>query len=69
MRFRIVERDAMGNRGGPHSQGPVKHGGFSEHYVAGQIVESDRPLDELFRGKFERLGSQPEPEAKRTGRK
>lgn len=63
-KFRIIERDRMGNKGGGHSCGKVVNGRFTEHYTAGQIVESDRPLDQTFRGKFERLdGKSSEPEA------
>ncbi len=63
-RFRLMERDAMGNKVGPHSVGPVVNGRFAKTYKAGDVIESDRPLDQVFRGKFERLdGPSPEPEA------
>jgi hypothetical protein len=64
MKFRLMTTDKMGNKVGGHSQGKVKNGRFSEHYERGQILESDRPLDTLFRGKFERLdGPSPAPES------
>lgn len=46
MKFRITEKDNQGNITGPHRTG-------NKRYRAGQIVESDQPLDRLFKNKFE----------------
>ena len=64
-RFRLMERDAAGNKVGCHFMGKVVRGVFTTVVKPGQIVESDEPLDQLFRNKFQRLddGPKPEPEA------
>ncbi len=79
MRFRLMEKDAQGNRTGKHLVGGMVGGKFKgRKYKAGDVVESDRPLDTLFRGKFIRLPDAEPPEAeahevkgkaKRTSRK
>jgi hypothetical protein len=73
MKFRLMEKDAQGNKTGSHSQGKVVRGRFSERYRAGDIITTDEPLDKLFRGKFERLDGGPSPEPaeprRRKGRK
>jgi len=63
-RYRLMEKDNMGNKIGPHSCGKVVRGRFTEHYLPGQIVESDMPLDKLFRGKFERVSDSNAPVSK-----
>lgn len=65
-RYRLMLKDAAGNRTGSHSMGPVgKNRRWARVVKPGEIVESDQPLDELFRNKFERLPDGPmvEPEA------
>jgi hypothetical protein len=61
-RFRLMEKDNQGNKIGPHSMGPVVRGRFSKRFVAGSIIESDQPLDQVFRGKFVKLDDGPSPE-------
>jgi hypothetical protein len=57
MRFRLTEKDAAGNRTGPHFLGPdKKNGKFAKVVKPGEIVEFDQHLDVLFKNKFERLG-------------
>ncbi len=59
MKYQLKEKDQAGNKIGPHRIGNKK-------YHAGDILQSDMPLDKLFRGKFERVAdanarvSQPE---------
>lgn len=65
MRFRLMEKDAVGNRTGAHYMGPVKLGKFSKVVRPGEIIESDKPLDEVYRNKFERLHD-PTPEPSET---
>lgn len=48
MKFRLLKVDGQGNKVGPHRMG-------NKLYRAGQVLESTRPLDTLFRGKFERV--------------
>ena len=42
--------------GGPHYQG-------GKRYMPGDVVESDRALDEVFQGKFELIVEEPEEKA------
>ncbi|MBN1362562.1 MAG: hypothetical protein JW993_18335 [Sedimentisphaerales bacterium] len=62
-RFRLTLKDPAGNRTGPHVFHLGGRGGNMRRRKihAGQIVESDEPLDQLFRGKFIRL-SDPAPQ-------
>lgn len=72
MRFRLMTKDASGNKAGVHHMGPVnpKTRRWAKTIRPGEIVESDEPLDELFRNKFERLPDiTPEPEAEPTAKR
>ena len=76
MKFRLMQKDASGNKTGPHNIGPVVNGRFAKTVRPGEIVESDSPLDERFRNKFERVSdatptpdAEPQSKAKRRGRK
>lgn len=71
-RFRLTLKDASGNKTGPHHMGPVhpKTRRWAKVIKPGEVVETDQPLDELFRGKFERLPDlKPEPEAEPTAKR
>jgi hypothetical protein len=57
MKFRLLERDARNNKIGSHRIGNKK-------YKAGDVLESNRPLDTIFRGKFVRLTDQNTPVSK-----
>lgn len=48
MKFRLKEKDDQGNKIGAHRDGSVR-------YHRGDIIESDKPLDEILRNKFERV--------------
>jgi hypothetical protein len=48
VKFKLTEQDGQGNKTGVHRIG-------AERYHAGDIIESDIPLDDLFRNKFERV--------------
>ena len=48
MKFRLKVKDDQGNIIGDHYDGPNR-------YVGGQVIESTKPLDKIFRGKFERV--------------
>jgi hypothetical protein len=62
MRFRLREKDGNGNPVGVHLMGKVVNGRFSRRVMPGEIVESNEPLDQLFKNKFEKLdGDVPEP--------
>lgn len=65
-KFRLMEKDAQGNKTGRHCMGPVVKGHFSRIVRPGEVIESNDPLDVLFKNKFERLPDatpEPEPEA------
>ncbi len=62
--YRLMTRDRHGLKVGKHSMGPVEGGVFSRVVKPGEIIESEQPLDQLFRNKFERVHDvTPEPEA------
>ncbi len=63
--FRLMTRDRHGLKVGSHSMGPVENGVFSRVVRPGEIIESEQPLDTLFRNKFEKIRDDvtPEPEA------
>ena len=64
MKFRMTKSDNQGNKTGVHRVG-------NEKYHAGDVIESDQPLDVLFRNKFERVPDSTkvsEPEIVRTVR-
>lgn len=44
----MLEKDDAGNRVGPHQIG-------NQIFRAGQVIDSDAPLDKIFRNKFERV--------------
>jgi len=70
-RFRLTTTAAAGNRTGQHVI-PQPDGKPSKVIRPGEVIESDKPLDKLFRNKFERLGgdvTEPEPEAKPKARR
>src|SRR5512146_2893247 len=48
MKFRLREKDPVGNKIGTHQCG-------DRLYRAGEVVESERPLDKLFRNKFDKV--------------
>jgi hypothetical protein len=48
MKFRLTESDNQGNKTGLHRI-------ENQIYQAGDVIESDRPLDVMFRNKFERV--------------
>ncbi len=48
MKFELLEKDDAGNRVGPHQVG-------NQIFRAGQVLESDAPLDQIFRNKFKRV--------------
>ena len=47
-RYRLKEQDGQGNKTGMHRVG-------NRRYRAGQTLESDQPLDKLFKNKFDRV--------------
>ncbi len=65
--YRLMTRDRHGLKVGSHSMGPVVGGVFSRVVRPGEIIESEQPLDQLFRNKFERVHDdvtpEPEPQA------
>jgi hypothetical protein len=48
MKFRLKVKDDQGNTIGDHYDGAKK-------YVGGQVIETSKPLDTIFRGKFEKV--------------
>ena len=63
MRFRLKTDDGNGNRTGKHLMGPVRNRKFRRTVLPGEVVESDQPLDQLFKNKFERIDdATPKPE-------
>ncbi len=75
--YRLMTRDRHGLKVGSHSMGPLVGGTFSRVVKPGEIIESEQPLDQLFRNKFEKIADptpEPEPQAepvkiKKTRRK
>jgi hypothetical protein len=45
MKFQLMEKDSVGNKTGTHRIG-------AKRYCAGEVMESNDPLDTLFRNKF-----------------
>ena len=48
MKFQLTKSDNQGNKTGLHRVG-------NERYHAGDVIETDQPLDKLFRNKFVRV--------------
>lgn len=48
MKFQLLEKDSQGNKIGSHRTG-------NRRYKAGDVLESDRHLDRIFRGKFKQV--------------
>ena len=50
MKFRLLKEDKFGVMIGPHYE-------KNKRYKPGDVLESDRPLDQIFKGKFEPVDS------------
>ena len=48
MKFELMEKDAVGTRVGPHYVG-------NRRFKSGDVVESSKPLDKLFKNKFRQV--------------
>jgi len=62
VKFQLTKEDKQGNKTGLHRVG-------NQRYRAGDVLETDLPLDKLFRNKFERVSEATpvsEPEIVRT---
>ena len=58
-KYRLKTNDGHGNKIGRHCIGPIVNGHFSQTVQPGSIIESDQPLDQLFRNKFELISNEP----------